>query len=103
MKRIHADPDQQNTSHKKDDQPHLQQRVAIVDAAPDMNKEVLVVGVLVPLLVHEGAVLEDAQPLGGDGAAQPGGGGGRGRGRYLRHGQAEGAALEWLHAAQETR
>jgi hypothetical protein len=87
----------------KNDQPHLEQRVAIVNAAPDMNKEVLVVGVLVTLLVHEGAVLEDAQPLGGNGAAQPGGGGGRGRGRYLRHCQAEGAALEWLHAAQETR
>jgi len=68
-----------------------------------MNKEVLVVGVLVPLLVQQGAVLQDAQPLGGNGAAQPGGGGGRGRGRYLRHGQAEGAALEWLHAAQEKK
>jgi len=66
-----------------------------------VNEEVLVVGVLVPLLVHEGAVLQDAQLCGGDGAAQPGGGGGRRGGRDLRHRQAKGTALEWLHAAQE--
>jgi hypothetical protein len=74
--KVHADPDPQHTSHKKTTNltSNRGSLLAIVHTAPDMNKEVLVVGVLVPLLVHQGAVLQDAQPLGGNGAAQPGGG-----------------------------
>jgi hypothetical protein len=101
--KVHADPDPQHTSHKKTTNltSNRGSLLAIVHTAPDMNKEVLVVGVLVPLLVHQGAVLQDAQPLGGNGAAQPGGGGAGG----VNFGTARQKAppLEWLHDAQEKK
>ena len=61
----------------------------------------LVVGVLQPLLLDEGGVLDQPELGRGDGAAYPGGGGGGGGGHLGRGGEVEGTGGEGLHTGRE--
>ena len=71
--------------------------------AADVDKEMLVVGVALLLLVHKGRVLEEAELRRGDAPPQPGGrGGGGGGGGQFRHAQVE-PGLEWFHTASRER
>ena len=60
----------------------------------------LVVGVVQPLLLHEGRVLDQAELVGGDGATDPGRGGSRWCGRLWGRGEVEGTGREGLHTEQ---
>ena len=61
----------------------------------------LVVGVLQPLLLDEGGVLDQPELGRGDGAANPGGRGGGGGGWLGRGGEVEGTGGEGLHTGEE--
>ena len=65
-----------------------------------MNKEVLVVGVMQPLLLHEGGVFDQAELVGGNGPPDPGRGGGHWCDRLWRRGEIEGTGREGLHTEQ---
>ena len=61
----------------------------------------LVVGVLQPLLLDEGGVLDQPELGRGDGAANPGRRGGCGGGWLGRGGEVEGTGGEGLHTGEE--
>ena len=81
-------------------QAHLKTGVRVVNLAAYVDEEMLVVGVVQPLLLHEGGVLDQPELVGGDGPADPGRGG-RGRGgRFWRRSQVEGTGGEGLHTEE---
>ena len=66
-------------------QDHLKTGVRVVNLAAYVDEEMLVVGVVQPLLLHEGGVLDQPELVCGDGPADPGRGGrGRGGGFWRR-------------------
>ena len=70
--------------------------------APNVYKQMFVVGVSVLLLLHEGRVLEKAELQGGNAPPQPGGaggGGGRGGGRGQLGNRKVEPGRERFHAA----
>ena len=66
-----------------------------------MDEEVLVVGVLQPLLLDEGRMLDQPELGRRDGAAYPGGRGGGGGGWLGWGGEVEGTGGERLHTGKE--
>ena len=82
-------------------QAHLKTGVGVVNLAAYVDEEMLVVGVLQPLLLDEGGVLDQPELGCGDGAANPGGRGGGGGGWFGRGGEVEGTGGEWLHTGEE--
>ena len=75
---------------------HLKTGVRVINLAAYVDEEMLVVGVVQPLLLHEGRVLDQAELVGGDGPADPGWGGGHWCGCFWGRGQIEGTRREGL-------
>ena len=79
---------------------HLKTRVRVVNLAAYVDEEMLVVGVMQPLLLHEGGVLDQPELVGGDGPSDPGRRGRGWRGGLGGGGQVEGTRGEGLHTEE---
>ena len=84
-------------------QVHLERGVRVDHLAAYVDEEMLVVGVMQPLLLHEGGVLDQPELVGGDGPSDPGRRGRGWRGGLGGGGQVEGTRGEGLHTERNKK